>query len=320
LFFSCENFYFALSPLPIDKLSMQPIELLCPVWPAPANVVAGITTRAGGISQAPYAGLNLGQHVGDDPLCVASNRAQLEAYCRSDLCSNDNTNPETPSQRWHWLNQTHSTHVATCATLPAADAGSPTEADAAISNEPHNVCVVLTADCLPILLCDRQGTRVGIIHAGWRGLVDGVVDNTITALCAATQQQSSRRPNELFAWLGPAIGPRKFIVGDDVRQRAAAYFNKTGTTFDLAPNALDTAFAAAPDDSPEAVNSTAANTRKYLADIYQLATLALYRNGLKHIYGGGFCTTTDQQRFFSYRRDGVTGRMASFILLNDAVS
>ena len=299
---------------------MDAIELLCPVWPAPANVIAGVTTRVGGISKKPYAALNMGGHVGDDEKCVASNRAQLEKFCRAELCSSIDQpgSARMPSQHWHWLNQTHGTRVATLEKSAVAAIRSPIDADAAITHEPHTVCVVLTADCLPILLCDRQGTRVGVVHAGWRGLLDGVVDNAIAALCSAKGAQTQRQPNEFFAWLGPAIGPQHFIVGEDVKQRANAYFRARSNTSadDLA--ASDAAFTRVMAADPTITNNSVATTAgKYTADIYQLATLALYRNGVKHIYGGGFCTVTDHQRFFSYRRDGDTGRMASFILLSN---
>ena len=237
---------------------------ITPVWPAPANVRALCTTRYGGVSAGAYASLNLGDHVDDDPLAVAHNRALLREHLPADPL---------------WLKQVHTTTVA------AADCacGTP-EADAAIARQPHKICAVLTADCLPVLLCDHAGIVVGAAHAGWRGLAAGVIESTIAAMDAD--------PATLLAWLGPAIGPSAFEVGDEVREIFLAYDGAAASAF-----------------TPHAPG-------KWLADIYRLARLRLAHSGITQIYGGDFCTFHDRERFFSYRRDGTTGRMASLIWLN----
>jgi hypothetical protein len=236
---------------------------LIPDWPAPKNVRALQTTRNGGISAPPYDSLNLGDHVGDAPLAVARNRMLLS--------------PLLPSEPV-WLRQVHGTEV-----IDAAQAACWPQADACISTQPEAVCAVMTADCLPLLLCDDAGSVVGAAHAGWRGLCDGVIEQTVRAMQVP--------PYTLMAWLGPAIGPQSFEVGDEVR----------------------TAFIAV---QPQAVTAfTAGASGKWLADIYQLARQRLNALGITRIYGGNLCTYTDRARFFSYRRDGVTGRMGTFIWL-----
>jgi hypothetical protein len=234
---------------------------LVPDWPAPKNVHAFQTTRLGGGSLPPYASLNLGSHVADNPLVVARNRMLLA--------------PLLPSEPV-WLNQVHGIAVA-----DAGNAGCLPEADACFSAHRGAVCVVMTADCLPILLCDNQGGVVAAAHAGWRGLCDGVIEATV-------QEMSVPAPT-LMAWLGPAIGPAKFEVGDEVRTAFVAKQAHAASTFVPAENG------------------------KWLADIYQLARLRLQALGITRIYGGNLCTYSDEQRFFSYRRDGVTGRMGTFI-------
>jgi YfiH family protein len=180
-----------------------------------------------------------------------------------------------------WLRQTHGLQVAN-----AAQAQAETEADASVARQPDQVCAVMTADCLPVLFCDQAGTVVGAAHAGWRGLADGILEQTVAAMQVP--------PGQIMAWLGPAIGPDKFEVGEDVLAVFVA---------DL-PDAL-AAFQTIKSD-------------KWLADIYQLARLRLARLGVHQVYGGGLCTYTDATRFYSYRRDGVTGRIASLIWLADA--
>ncbi|PYC28130.1 peptidoglycan editing factor PgeF [Aquipseudomonas alcaligenes] len=162
---------------------------LLPDWPAPANVRTCVTTRAGGVSQAPFDGLNLGDHVGDDPAAVAANRARLV---------------ETLGCRPAWLQQVHSPDAV------EADPRQVPTADASWTAAPGTACAVLTADCLPALFCDRAGTRVAAAHAGWRGLAGGVLENTVAALGV--------EPDELLVWLGPAIGPQSFEVGAEVRE------------------------------------------------------------------------------------------------------
>ena len=241
------------------------MDLIRPDWPAPGRVQARSTTRAGGVSRGVYAGLNLGDHVGDAPEAVIANRALLREHLGLAV---------EPS----WLRQVHGREVV------AAGAGGPgCEADAAMADAPGAVCVVMTADCLPLLVCDRAGTRVAAVHAGWRGLVDGVVERTVEALGVA--------PESLMVWLGPAIGPDAFEVGPEVRARFLA-----------ADPAAGLAFRPRPDG-------------RWLADLFLLARQRLGRLGVEQVYGGGDCTFSQPRRFYSYRRDGVTGRMASLIWL-----
>ena len=249
---------------------------LIPDWPAPGNVHSLQTTRNGGVSVAPYASLNLGDHVGDTALAVSRNRMLLE--------------PLLPSEPV-WLRQVHGTAVA-----DVLDADCRTEADACVSSRTGAVCAVMTADCLPVLLCDEQGSVVGAVHAGWRGLCDGVIEKTV--------HDMNVRSDALMAWLGPAIGAQKFEVGEEVR---AAFIAKQ-------PQAV-AAFIPSPAQEGEKGASAPGEGEKYLADIYRLARLRLNALGITRIYGGGLCTYTDSERFFSYRRDGVTGRMGTFIWL-----
>lgn len=236
-------------------------DLIVPDWPAPANVRALSTTRAGGVSVGSYASLNLGDHVADDPAAVAENRTRLRRYL-----------PTEPV----WLKQVHRADVTD------ADRASGTpEADAAVARRVGAVCAVLTADCLPVLLCDHAGSVVAAAHAGWRGLAGGVVEAAVAAMGVA--------PDTVLAWLGPAIGPAAFEVGGEVREAFLAQIP-----------AAEAAFAARPEG-------------KWLADIFLLARLRLQKIGVTAIYGGGVCTYTDAGRFYSYRRDGATGRMASLI-------
>jgi len=234
---------------------------ITPDWPAPANVRAFITTRAGGVSEGPYASLNLGLRTDDDPRTVAVNRERLCAAL-----------PQQP----HWLRQVHGSIVVEADDLATAPA-----ADASIARRPETVCAVLVADCVPLLLTDRKGTTVAIAHAGWRGLAAGVIENTVARM--------GPDPRELLAYLGPGIGPRAFEVGADVRDAF------------LADDAqADLAF------SPHAPG-------KWLADLFLLARRRLARAGVGAAYGGGLCTYSDARRFFSYRRDRTTGRMAAVI-------
>lgn len=246
---------------------LSEVNLIIPRWPAPANVRAIQTTRVGGVSVAPYDTLNLGMHVEDNPLNVARNRQLLSACV-----------PTEPV----WLNQVHGVSVV--------DAGATScvpDADAAFSTSRGAVCAVMTADCLPLLLCNREGTVVAATHAGWRGLCEGVIEATIEAMQVL--------PGSLMAWLGPAIGPQAFEVSEDVRQEFISQQNEAKDAF------------------------AATGVDKCLADIYRLAQLRLERMGVTEIYGGGidqdFCTFTDKNRFFSFRRDGKTGRMATLIWL-----
>jgi hypothetical protein len=226
-----------------------------------------MTTRAGGVSDVPWASLNLGDHVGDDPAHVAANRARL----RQQL-------PAEPG----WLKQVHSARVV--------ELGRDTdrEADASFTRETEQVCAVMTADCLPVLFCDRAGSVVAAAHAGWRGLADGVLEATVAAMQV--------RPAEVLAWMGAAIGPQAFEVGDDVREAFVAQHPEAAEAFLPHPSAA---------------------AGKWLADIYRLARNRLNRIGVQAIYGGGRCTFSESDVFYSYRRDGVTGRMASLIWRDD---
>lgn len=242
------------------------IQTLLPAWPAPSHVKSLITTRLGGVSRAPYDRLNLAAHVGDDPKAVARNRVLLKEACRL---------PNEP----FWLTQVHGCEVAVCATAAPGCV-----ADAVISDRPGDVCAVLTADCLPLLLTDREGMQVCAVHAGWRGLAAGVIESAVSRMRA--------RRGDLLAWLGPAIGPDAFEVGDEVRQAFVA-------------QAAEDAAAFRPQGS-----------RLWLADIYALARLRLQRLGVGYIGGGGYCTLSQADLFYSYRRERVTGRMASLIWLD----
>ena len=236
-------------------------------WPAATRVHALTTVRTGGISAPPFDTFNLGNHVGDDPAAVRANRARLHA---------DLALPAEPL----WLTQVHGTRVVAAAgTAPA------TEADGSFTDRPGVVCAVLTADCLPVFLCDRAATRVALVHAGWRGLVAGVLEQGLAAMGIPSGDQ-------ILAWLGPAIGPQAFEVGDEVRQ---AFVGR----------------------QPEAAMAFQKNTRgRYYADMYTLARLRLAAAGVTQVYGGEYCTYTEHERFFSYRRDGRTGRMAALIWLD----
>lgn len=238
--------------------------LILPDWPLSTTVNACSTTRLGGVSVPPYDSLNLATHVGDDPERVAHNRQLLLAGAGL---------PQMPI----WLEQVHGTRVLTLDGQIPSDL----RADAVYSRVAGQVCAVMTADCLPVLFASQTGDEVAAAHAGWRGLCSGVLENTLAHFCAA--------PSNIFAWLGPAIGPDQFEVGSEVRA----------------------AFVAA---DPEATCAfTPHATEKYLADIYLLARLRLHRAGITAVYGGNDCTVTKKSHFFSYRRDGVTGRLASLI-------
>jgi polyphenol oxidase len=241
---------------------MQWIE---PKWAAPSNVRAAATVRAGGVSEGVFESLNLGAHVGDAPAAVEENRRHVQAALGL------SSNPV-------WLNQVHGASV-----VEAHPAAVPPTADASFARRPNQVCVVLTADCLPVLFCDRQGTRVAAAHAGWRGLAGGVLGATLTTLGLA--------PEDVLAWLGPAIEKEAFEVGGEVREQ-----------FIARDAANEAAFTANP-------------RGRWQADLYQLAKLDLARLGVNAVYGGGFRCFADRERFFSYRRDGKTGRMGTMIWL-----
>jgi YfiH family protein len=249
---------------------------LTPEWPAPATVQALSTLRTGGVSGPPFASLNLGGHVGDDTTAVALNRRALKDAARL---------PAEPA----WLEQVHGTHVMDLDSQTPVGVASPAPpADAAVTRQPGRVCAILTADCLPVLLANDAGDRVGAAHAGWRGMAAGVIEATVDALGAP--------PRELLAWLGPAIGPRHFEVGAEVR---AEFLRRAGAG---GAAAVDAAF-----------RSNASG--RYMADLYALARHRLLNLGVERIYGGGECAFADETRYFSHRRDGRTGRQATLIWL-----
>ncbi|HMA00678.1 MAG TPA: peptidoglycan editing factor PgeF [Steroidobacteraceae bacterium] len=280
------------------RAGTQGLRWLTPDWPAPATVRALSTLRTGGASGPPYASLNLGSHVGDDATAVAENRRALRDAARL---------PAEPV----WLEQVHGICIKDLDS--AAPASGP--ADAAVTGLPGRVCAILTADCLPVLLASDAGDRVGAAHAGWRGLAAGVIEATVAALGAP--------PGQLMAWLGPAIGPRHFEVGAEVREeflrRARGGNEVQGDTAAGAATADVTGAAdAAKADAAAAADAAAfvPNARgRYMADLYALARRRLQALGVERIYGGGECTYADEARYFSHRRDGKTGRQATLIWL-----
>lgn len=242
---------------------------------AQKRVVAGTTTRLGGVSQGTYTGLNLATHVNDELKAVTTNRAIVREQFN------------LPSEPF-WLNQTHSTEVIELPYQyrhhPATNKDSVIEADASFTKLANHVCAVMTADCLPLLIVNSDATEVAAIHAGWRGLVNGIVTNTIESMSSA--------PADLHVWLGPAIGAKAFEVGAEVQQQFVAK-NKLNAK----------AFSSIKED-------------KYLCNIFALARLELEAKGVNYVSGGDHCTVEDKTLFYSYRRDGQTGRMASLIWLN----
>jgi len=221
-----------------------------------------MTLRTGGASTGPYASFNLGNHVGDAAGAVAKNRRRLREALRL---------PSEPL----WLEQVHGTEVAHFEGLPRP------RADAAVATQAGQVCAVMVADCLPVLLADREGTCVAAAHAGWRGLAAGVLEATVAAMPV--------EPARILAWLGPAIGPDAFEVGPEVRE----------------------VFLAADGGASEAFRAAAGD--RWLADIYRLARRRLAAVGVQAVYGGEGCTVSDPARFYSFRRDGATGRMAALV-------
>lgn len=246
---------------------MADVNVIRPDWQAPANIKAFTTTRRGGVSQPPFDSFNLGDRSGDAEAAVAENRQRLRSTFSL---------PQEPA----WLWQVHGINVANAEAI----AGTP-EADASVAHAQGPVCVVLTADCLPVLLCDTQGSVVAAAHCGWRGLAAGMLPQTVAKMAIA--------PSSLMAWLGPAIGPSVFEVGPEVqrefvqrdREHAAAFVaNKPG---------------------------------KYMADIYRLARRELAACGVTQVTGGTHCTVSEPELFYSYRRDVECGRMASLIWIAD---
>ncbi|MCR9907819.1 peptidoglycan editing factor PgeF [Vibrio campbellii] len=242
------------------------MKTILPNWPAPKNVKAFASTRVGGFSTAPYQGLNLGAHVGDDLSIVEKNRDWLAQQAKM---------PSAPI----WLNQTHSTVVA--------QVSDPTtqvlDADGVFTSSSQVVCSAMTADCLPVLLTNTQGTQVAAVHAGWRGLANGIVENALELFSG-----------EVMAWLGPAIGPQAFEVGEDVLQAFVDFDSQAHQAF-----------------TPREAEG------KWLADMSKLATQRLNKFGITQVFDSGLCTFQEKEDFYSYRRDGVTGRQATFIWIED---
>lgn len=234
---------------------------LTPDWPAPANIHAATTLRTGGVSVAPYDSLNPATHVGDDVNCVRENRHRIKTMLAL---------PTEPV----WLEQTHSNLV-----IDAGQSNTVQQADASVTNVAGVVCAVMTADCLPLLICSTDGKKIAAIHAGWKGLLAGIISNTLAALSTT----------DVLVWLGPAIGADCFEVGAEVRTAFVEKF------------------------APFAAGFAQTSETKYLANIYQLARIELAARGVEAVYGGDFCTFTDTERFYSYRRDAQTGRMATLI-------
>ena len=252
------------------------IKKIEPSWEVPRPIKTFCSTRVGGVSKPPFDNFNLGLNAGDDPADVMQNRVFLRTHL-----------PSEPM----WLKQIHGVTVSTPASRQVIGGG-PFEADASVTNIPDEVLAVLTADCMPVLFASKNGEVIGAAHAGWRGLSGGVLENTIQAMCDLS---SSLSPQDISAWMGPAIGPTAFEVGEDVLE---AFSGQSQSILS------------------QAFSPILGQPGKYLADLYTLARDRLNSLGIKQIDGGDFCTFTDEQRFFSYRRDKTTGRFASFIWIS----
>jgi len=248
---------------------------LRPDWPVPGSVRAVCTTRAGGVSAGRYASLNLGDHVGDDPLAVATNRQRVQAVLGA---------------RPVFMQQVHGCQVQSLDALSAADV----QADACTTSERNVACTIMVADCLPVLFAASDGSRVAAAHAGWRGLAAGVLERTVDVFRSANQPGTAAAGADIVAWLGPCIGPGAFEVGDEVKA----------------------AFVFAMPDSAQCFHATG-SPGKWLADLPALARLRLAACGITRVFGNdstdAWCTVLNPSRFFSHRRDGVSGRFAACI-------
>jgi len=238
---------------------------IVPDWPAPDNIAALTTTRIGGVSSAPFNSFNVAAHVDDDLQTVETNRQWLLDHCEG-------------LEQIQWLNQIHSNRVANAGQECCPDA------DACFTAQPAIACAVMTADCLPLIICDKQGEEIAAAHAGWRGLAGGVIDNTVA--------QFTAEKSDLLVWLGPAISQVNFEVGAEVRQQFLEAFGV---------------------QAQQAFKANRYRDGHYFADLYQLARIRLKALGISHIYGGDFCSYDDSEQFYSYRRDGQTGRMVTLI-------
>ena len=255
---------------------MQQPTYIQPDWPVPSNVRAFTSCRRGGFSLPPHDSFNLAQHVGDDQRLVDKNRQLLPNY-----------------QNFTWLNQTHS-NICIDLGMNQGLEDAEMQADACLSIKKNQVCAVMTADCLPVLLCDQQGTCVAAVHAGWRGLADGVIENTVLKM--------PLNPNRLMAWMGPAISQRNFEVGGEVKEAFIHY--------------------------PQAFRQNNHTTEdKYFADLYYIAKQKMLALGITQIFGGEYCTYQQSDLFFSHRRAShqaaiddipiaTTGRIVSAIYLD----
>ncbi|MFZ4379449.1 MAG: peptidoglycan editing factor PgeF [Polynucleobacter sp.] len=253
------------------------MRLMRPHWQAPHGVHALATTRMGGCSNSPYDSLNLGDHVGDSLESVQENRRLLRMQLPSDPL---------------WMRQVHGIAVSTPHSRSQCTE-SVIEADAIVTRTPNEVLVILTADCLPVLFAAKDGSVVGASHAGWRGLCGGVIEETLKEMLSLCDHLAA---GDVLAWLGPAIGPDAFEVGEDVYEAFASSGVKAGSK-DFVP--------------------IVGKSGKYLANLYSLATARLRSIGIHQISGGEMCTYHDKQDFFSYRRDGATGRSASLIWISE---
>lgn len=234
---------------------------ITPDWSAAKNIHAAVTLRTGGVSQSKFSSLNPAFHVNDEPECVQENRKVISQMLNL---------PSEPV----WLEQVHSNRI-----VKADQLSHTAQADGSYTDQSAIVCVILTADCLPVLLATKDGKKIAAVHGGWRGLLAGVIKNAVNELGS----------KDIIAWLGPAIGPDCFEVGSDVRNKFVSKYS-----------VFDRAFRQK-------------NQQKFLANIYQLAALELEILGITEVYGGEYCTMTEKEKFYSYRRDGETGRMATLI-------
>jgi len=243
---------------------MTQLPIILPEWPAPDNIIAFTTTRIGGVSKGEYQGLNLADHVGDNRVDVEDNRHQLLSICEG-------------LDSIKWLQQVHSI------TAIEAEKDHTEPADASYTSQIGIGCAVMTADCLPLLVCHQDGREVAAIHAGWRGLLDGVIESTIHLMKST--------PGELLVWLGPAISSQHYEVGPEIHKQFVLHNQQAASAF------------------------TPSEGRKnhFMANLYMLAKQRLEALGVNAVYGGDHCTYTDRNQFYSYRRDGKTGRIASLI-------
>ena len=252
------------------------INLIEPSWVAPQQVKAFCTTRHGGVSKSPFNALNLGLNAGDDSADVLQNRGIVRSHL-----------PAEPV----WLKQIHGVTVSTPASRNAST-DKPFEADAAVTNMSNEVLAILTADCMPVLFASKSGGVIGAAHAGWRGLSGGVLENTLKEMLSLSPGLS---PKDIVVWMGPAIGPTAFEVGEDVLQA-------------FAPQGQDIL--------AKAFSPITGSPGKHLANLYLLARERLHSLGINQIDGGDFCAFNDAEKFFSYRRDKETGRFASLIWIS----